>query len=149
MLNFAYAEALEAKGDKEGIAAAYEKFTDILRLDLEALEARVASANSSFESNDGAPTPTNGQMPGLNGEPGSQSTNSSFETQASNDKPPKSKELAEKRTEYGLVWIMYMRAARRMDNQAAARAVFGKCRKDRWVPWQVYEASGTIQTYQV
>ncbi|KZP19108.1 Suf-domain-containing protein [Athelia psychrophila] len=146
LLNFAYAEALEAKGDKEAIAAAYEKFTDILRADLEALESRIDSANSSLESADGtsAPAAPNGQSNGL-AEPGSQSTNSSFETQASNEKPPKSKELAEKRTEYGLVWIMYMRAARRMDNQAAARAVFGKCRKDRWVPWEVYEASALME----
>ncbi|KAF7984888.1 hypothetical protein HWV62_10883 [Athelia sp. TMB] len=145
LLNFAYAEALELKGDKEGVAATYEKLIDILRTNLEDLESRINSANSSFEASDGASLVPNGDQIATNGEPGSQSTNSSFDSQGSNEKPTKSKELAERRKEYGLAWNMYMRAARRMDNQAAARVVFGKCRKDRWVPWEVYESSALME----
>lgn len=60
------------------------------------------SANSSLESVDGASVPAapNRQSNGL-AELGTQCVNSYFETQASNEKPPKSKELARKRTEYG------------------------------------------------
>lgn len=151
LLNFAYAEVLEAKKDKDGVFATFDNFTDALRADLEALEARINSANSSFESNGPtktlpadvpAPSILNVAATGLT-EAGMQSNNSSFNTQSSDEKPPKSKELADKRTEYGLVWIMYMRAARRVESQQSARAVFGRCRKDRWIPWQVYEASGS------
>lgn len=149
LLNFAYAEVLEAKKDKDGVFAAFDEFTDVLRAELEAIEARVNSANSSFESNGStkplADVPSAGApsvaATGLI-EAGLQSNNSSFNTQSSEEKPPKSKELADKRTEYGLVWIMYMRAARRVESQQTARALFGRCRKDRWIPWQVYEASG-------
>jgi cleavage stimulation factor subunit 3 len=150
LLNFAYAEVLEAKKDKDGVFAVFDKFTDVLRADLEALEARINSANSSFESNGSTKTlPV--EAPAVSApsvvatgltEAGLQSNNSSFNTQSSDERPPKSKELADKRTEYGLVWIMYMRAARRVESQQTARALFGRCRKDRWIPWEVYEASG-------
>ena len=131
--------------------ATFENFTDALRADLEALEARINSANSSFESNGSTKTlpvdipASSVQTVAATGltEAGIHSNNSSFNTQSSDEKPPKSKELADKRTEYGLVWIMYMRAARRVESQQSARAIFGRCRKDRWIPWQVYEASGS------
>lgn len=149
LLNFAYAEALEAKKDKDGVFAVFDNFTDVLRADLETLEARINSANSSFESNGSTktlPAETSAVLASVAAtgltEAGMQSNNSSFNTQSSDERPPKSKELADKRTEYGLVWIMYMRAARRVESQQIARNVFGRCRKDRWIPWQVYEASG-------
>jgi cleavage stimulation factor subunit 3 len=70
------------------------------------------------------------------------SNNSSFATQASDEKPPRSKELAERRTEYGVVWIMYMRFGRRAEGLQSSRTIFGRARKDRWTPWEVYEAAG-------
>jgi cleavage stimulation factor subunit 3 len=144
----------EAKKDKDEVFATFDKFTDVLRADLEALEARINSANSSFESNGLTKTlPGGGPAAGAPSvvatgliEAGLQSKDSSFNTQSSDEKPPKSKELADKRTEYGLVWIMYMRAARRVESQQTARAIFGRCRKDRWIPWEVYEASGQSYT---
>ena len=71
-----------------------------------------------------------------------QSQNSSFNTQSDDEKPTKSKELLDKRTQHGVAWIMYMRFARRAENLRSARAVFGKARRDRWTPWEVYEAAG-------
>jgi cleavage stimulation factor subunit 3 len=152
VLNFAYAEELEMKKDKDGVFAIFDKFIEILRADLEALESRLNSANSSFESNGSNNVPANGStlsaLPvtatGLT-EAGTQSNNSSFNTQSSDDKPPKSKELSERRTEYGLAWIMYMRAARRVASQQAARTIFTKGRKDRWLPWEVYEAAALME----
>lgn len=150
VLNFAYAEEQEMKKDKEGVFATYDKFIEVLRADLEALESRIKSANSSFESTSSSSTvPANGSdisMPtitvtGLT-ESGIHSNNSSFNTQSSDEKPPKSKEFTERTTEYGLVWIMYMRAARRVASQQAARSIFSKGRKDRLLPWEVYEAAG-------
>lgn len=151
VLNFAYAEEQETKKDKEGVFATYDKFIEILRADLEALESRIKSANSSFESTTSNNTvPANGSNTGVPSvaatgltEAGIHSNNSSFNTQSSDEKPPKSKELTERTTEYGLVWIMYMRAARRVASQQAARSIFTRGRKDRWLPWEVYEAAGS------
>lgn len=155
VLNFAYAEELEMKKDQEGVFAVYDKFIELLRADLEALESRIKSANSSFESTASNNTiPQNGSNAGVlttvaTGitEAGIHSNNSSFNTQSSDEKPPKSKELSERTTEYGLVWIMYMRAARRVASQQAARSIFTRGRKDRWLPWEVYEAAGSCYSH--
>ena len=76
--------------------------------------------------------------------PGVQSQNSSFKfnTQSSDDKPPKNKELTDKRTDYGNVWIVYIRFARRAESLQSARTLFGEARRDRLTPWEVYEAEG-------
>jgi cleavage stimulation factor subunit 3 len=99
VLNFAYAEEQETKKDKEGVFATYDKFIEILRADLEALESRIKSANSSFESTTSNNTvPANGSNIGVPSvaatgltEAGIHSNNSSFNTQSSDEKPPKSK----------------------------------------------------------
>lgn len=62
--------------------------------------------------------------------------------QKSDDKPAKSKELADRRQEYGLVYIMYIRFALRAEGVDASRAAFAKARKDKWTTWEVFEAAG-------
>ncbi|KAK4688663.1 cleavage stimulation factor subunit 3, partial [Tremellales sp. Uapishka_1] len=44
-----------------------------------------------------------------------------------------------------LVWIMYMRFARRAEGIKAARLVFGKARKSPHTTWQCYEASAMME----
>ncbi|EGO01439.1 hypothetical protein SERLA73DRAFT_166004 [Serpula lacrymans var. lacrymans S7.3] len=154
LLNFAYAEIQEARQNIQEVYNIFDKFLEVLRTELEELETRANSANSSFSSNvSGTTVPINGPTPsslnaGSNGafaEGGTQSNNSSFTTQSSDDKPPKVKELIERRTEYGLVYIMYMRFARRAQDLKSSRAVFGKARRDRWTPWEVYEAAALME----
>jgi cleavage stimulation factor subunit 3 len=148
LLHFAYAEAQEGRKEYGEVTATFDKLLDTLRVELEELESRVNSTNSSFSSDAsgrtapvGAPSVFGTSMTGLT-EAGTVSTNSSFVTQVSDEKPPKSKELQERRTEYGLVWIMYIRYARRAHDLKTFRAVFAKARKDRWTSWEVYEAAG-------
>lgn len=148
LLHFAYAEAQEGRKEYGEVTATFDKLLDTQRVELEELESRVNSANSSFSSDVsgrtapvGAPTLSGTSMAGLM-EAGTVSNNSSFVTQVSDEKPPKSKDLQERRTEYGLVWIMYIRYARRAHDLKTFRAVFAKARKDRWTPWEVYEAAG-------
>ncbi|KAI0771691.1 hypothetical protein BD413DRAFT_475587 [Trametes elegans] len=153
VLNFAYAEALEVQGNFAEVHATYEKFLDVLRKDLETVEARVNSANSSNSSigsqaSQSSLKDSNAMdvTPGLSqsqSQPPSQ--NSSFATQAGDEKPPKSKELTDKRTDYGIVYIMYMRFGRRAEGLKSARNVFGKARRDRWTPWEVYEAAALME----
>jgi cleavage stimulation factor subunit 3 len=117
----------------------------VLRKDLEAVEARVNSTASNVNGNQ--PPSGIGADGGLQSDfatTGIQSQNSSFNTQNSNsdEKQSKSKELTDRRTEYGVAWIVYMRFARRAENLKSARAVFGKSRRDKWTPWEVFEAAG-------
>jgi len=44
--------------------------------------------------------------------------------------------------EDGLAYNVYIRVARRIKGAKASGVVFGRARKDRWTPWEVYEASG-------
>jgi hypothetical protein len=54
------------------------------------------------------------------------------------------KELEVMKSELGVVWIMYMRFARRAEGLKPARTVFGNARKDKWCSWGVYEAAGNL-----
>ena len=144
MLTFAYAEAQEIKKEFADVHATYDKFLTLLRSQLETFEQTITPVNTSSST-----VPTNGTGNGVvnnhapaTAEPGIQSTNSSFNTQASDEKPSKNAELQKLRTEYGVAWIMYMRFGRRSEGVKSLRGIFYKARRDRWIPWEVYEASG-------
>ncbi|KAI0333418.1 Suf-domain-containing protein [Cubamyces sp. BRFM 1775] len=151
VLNFAYAEALELQGNFAEVHATYERFLEVLRKDLEVVEERVNSSNSSNSSigsqNSQKTDPNAMDVSSSFLQPPSQtpSPNSSFATQVADEKPPKSKELVDKRTDYGIVYIMYMRFGRRAEGLKSARNIFGKARRDRWTPWEVYEAAALME----
>jgi len=128
------------KKEFEEVHALYEKFLGILRANLEQLEQ--AASNTSISSN-GLGQATNGNTSAhanVSGADGG-SRDSSFNTQ-SGEEPQKTTELQKHRTEYGLAWIMYMRFGMRAEGVKPSRAIFAKARKDRWTPWEVYEAAG-------
>ena len=108
--------------------ATFDKFLEVLRKDLVAVEARVNA----------------GTQPSANGATAADGVQSQNSSQSTESGSPKSKELNDRRTEYGVAWIVYMRFARRAENLKSARAVFGKARRDRWTPWEVFEAAGMI-----
>ncbi|CCM04957.1 uncharacterized protein FIBRA_07154 [Fibroporia radiculosa] len=148
VLNFAYAEAQEQNQSYAEVHVTYEKFLQVLLRDLEAVESRLQSANSSFSSTTSAAPPPNLSEPaptlGLP-LPGIQSQNSSFNTQVSDEKPSKNKELMERRTDYGIAWIVYMRFARRAEGLKSSRAVFGRARRERLISWEVFEAAALME----
>ena len=107
------------------------------------MEARIGSTPSS--ANNSLDSQTNGingdHTPDINT---SQITQTS--SQGAEEKPKqKSKELAERRTEYGLAIIMYMRFSNRAENLQSFRNAFKQARKDRWTPWEVYEAAALME----
>lgn len=126
--------------------------------ELEALEAKIAATtpNSSFTSSQGdtgivptgvADDPNAMKVDSVNG--GGLTKEASFVTQKTNtsltsDISPLAKEMRERRQEYGLVYIMYIRFALRAEGVDASRGVFSKARKDKWTPWEVFEAAGKI-----
>lgn len=46
--------------------------------------------------------------------------------------------------EMGSAWCMYMRFARRSQDQTAARKVFGQARKAKHLDWRVYDYAGAF-----
>ncbi|PPQ82048.1 hypothetical protein CVT26_003687 [Gymnopilus dilepis] len=54
-------------------------------------------------------------------------------------------EIAKRRTEYGLVWVMYMRFGLRAEGTQSLRSIFGKVRRDRWATWETYDASARME----
>lgn len=143
LLNFEYAETQEIASNFPEVHSTYEKLFDVLRRELEAFEARIGSAPSSV--NNSLDSQTNGingdHTPDINT---SQATQTS--SQGTEEKPnQKSKELAERRTEYGLAIIMYMRFCNRAENLQSFRNAFKQARKDRWTPWEVYEAAALME----
>ncbi|KAI0689097.1 hypothetical protein BC835DRAFT_1549432 [Cytidiella melzeri] len=149
VLNFAYAEAQEADKKFDEVHATFEKFLEVLRKDLEVVEGRVNTANAASangnQSQLNATATDGGTLPSGFVTAGIQSQNSSFNTQSSDEKQPKSKELTDRRTEFGVAWIVYMRFARRAENLKSARAIFGKARRDKWTPWEVFEAAALME----
>jgi len=143
LLNFEYAETQEIAGSSPEVHSTYEKLFEVLRRELESLEARVGSTPSS--TNNSLDSQTNG----INGDHildinTSQTTQTS--SQGPEEKPKqKPKELAERRTEYGLAIIMYMRFCNRAENLQSFRNAFKQVRKDRWTPWEVYEAAALME----
>ncbi|KZT23187.1 Suf-domain-containing protein [Neolentinus lepideus HHB14362 ss-1] len=151
LLNLAYAEELEIRGEKEKVHKVYEKFLETLSKELDELEKKI-TPQPSFNAN--MPMAGNGNGGGTNGvtaaavwqgSGGPASNNSSFNSQSSDETPTKTKELADRRTEYGLVYIMYIRFARRAENEKSARSIFARARKDRWTSWEVYEAHALME----
>ncbi|KAL9712323.1 mRNA 3'-end-processing protein rna14 [Leucoagaricus gongylophorus] len=156
LLNFAYAEAQEARKDLAEVHATYERFLDILRIELELQEKNV---NQSVTLNaNGSASPTNGSTTAEHGGSGDInmgeavpapviSPNSSQQSQGSStqDDDHRTKELAERRSEFGLAYVMYMRFGRRAEGVRSSRAIFGKARKDRWTPWEVFDAAALME----
>lgn len=124
---------MEADQNFAEVHATFEKFIEVLRKDLVAIEVRLDAITQPY----------------VNGATTADCAQSGNSSQGTGGGPPESKELNDRRKEYGVAWIVYMRFARRAENLKSARAVFGKARRDRWTPWEVFEAAGRIITSDV
>lgn len=155
LLNFAYAEAQEVRKDFTEVHAAYDRFLSALRNELETMEKSLpAVVNANINLNTNANTNGTTNANAANGDDANMGgttlvdppPNSSQQSQSANpqDEAPKSKELAERRSEYGLAYVMYMRFGRRAEGVKSSRTIFGKARKDSWTPWEVFEAAGVF-----
>lgn len=144
LLNLAYIEIQEMNKNKSAVVAAFDRFLSVLRANLEAIEYRVNSDEVSPEPDSNSSESANSLIASATRRT---TANTMFKNNSSVsgdlDALLQAKDLAEWRKEYGLVWNMYMRAARRSVSRQAFRDTFAKARKDRWVPWEVYEAAGS------
>ena len=133
VLTFAYAEALEVRKTFAEVHSQFDRLLGVLSAKLEEVEARVKTEESQNVNNPFTPADV--------GDVNSQSQNSS-DSQQSDEKPHKLTELEQRRGEYGLVYIIYMRFGRRAEGIKSSRAIFGRARKDKWTSWHVYDAAG-------
>ncbi|VDB95403.1 unnamed protein product [Peniophora sp. CBMAI 1063] len=136
VLNFAYAEALELEGAGSfpAVHELYTTFLATLRKDLEQREEALINASadlSGSQDTSGIPDASQASLQMPNG----------FNAHVADEKNPLRKDFNERRREYGVVWIMYMRFARRAEGTKAGRDAFAKARVDKLVPWQVWEAA--------
>lgn len=126
VLHFAYADALESEGAAkfEEVHEVYKKFLDLLRTDLETREESLTHTGDSNNSQDPSlphdASQASLQMPNGSG----------FNAHAADEKNSLRKDFVERKREYGVVWIMYMRFARRAEGTKAGRDVFAKARVD-------------------
>ncbi len=128
-MTFAYTEALEIKKDFAAVHLAYEEFLKVLRTNLDIMYQQNGKATTAHPPN---------QWDGPNFKP------LVFSNSSSDGHKQQEMELQKQRTEYGLVWIMYMHFAMRSEGVKKSREIFAQARKDEKVPWSVYEASGRL-----
>lgn len=131
-MNFAYAEALESNKSFTEVHGIFETFLGVLKKELNdlTLEGRASSGNEANYFN-----PMRQGIEVVNDE-------AELPLPDFNYGSTRNQDLSSRQTAYGVSWIAYMRFARRAESLEAARAVFGKARKDPWTPWEVYEAAG-------
>ncbi|KAG6856078.1 hypothetical protein H0H87_007608, partial [Tephrocybe sp. NHM501043] len=142
LLTFAYAEALETKKEFAEVHTQFDRLLSVLRVKLDELETRLAAEEAQKEAQN-VNNPDIQAVVEQGVQPQPQQSNGS--SGSDENKSRKSSELSERRTEYGLVWIMYMRFGRRAEGIKASRAIFSKARKDRWTPWEVWEAAALME----
>ncbi|TCD68366.1 mRNA 3'-end-processing protein rna14 [Steccherinum ochraceum] len=148
VLNFAYAELLEEAQDFKEVHNVYQKFIGVLASELNDVANATDSGSSSqiLAANTSQSSANTSQSTSQSVPPSSADTSLSSQSQYSEaGASPENRELKNRQTEYSLVWSMYMRFARRAESQRAARDVFAKARKDKWVSWEVYEAAALME----
>ncbi|KAF5366256.1 hypothetical protein D9758_005681 [Tetrapyrgos nigripes] len=141
VLNFAYIDLLENKKEYQEVHKVFEKFLDVLREQLEALQADAdkKAAGASVET-------TNGEAETDKNPFAMDDPNASFITNTSSSLDSvDTDELKERKKEYALVWVMYMRFGRRAEGVKSSRGIFAKARKGKFIPWEVFEAAALME----
>ncbi|CAE6435414.1 unnamed protein product [Rhizoctonia solani] len=133
LLHFAYTEICEVQKKYPEVHSTFEGLVDALHTQLDTLDNSIKEEVAAAKAN--AP-PVDFMAP-----PEEQSAPS----EADNILARRTPELNELKSELGVVWIMYMRFARRSEGLKPARTIFGKARKDKHIFWNVYEAAALME----
>lgn len=139
VLTFAYAEALEQQGSRNYplVHEAYRGLTASLRTALGCLESTLTVASTTHST---------GNEAGPSSSPHSTASRG-INVRTAGEMSLLRTDFAERRREYGVVWIMYMRFARRAEGMHACHGIFSSARLDRFTPWQVYDAAARGEYY--
>ncbi|KAJ3761895.1 Suf-domain-containing protein [Lentinula raphanica] len=130
LLNFAYAEALEIKKEYAQVHTTYSDFLQAQKDSLEKLQEQLNQDKDKTKGDD-IDDEIATDIDGLN-------SSDSLLSAVNND-------LEDRKKEYALTYIMYMRFARRSEGVKASRTLFGKARRDKYASWEVYEAGALME----
>ncbi|EJD00731.1 Suf-domain-containing protein [Fomitiporia mediterranea MF3/22] len=153
VLNFALAENMELAKNNAEVHATFTKLLQGVLQEIEALDAKI-TANSNSSSFMEAPPGTASTV-----EQGTEQTEAapplsaglnkehsmSVSSASSSEDASLATQLRERKQEYGLVYILYIRFAMRSEGLEASRMVFQKARKDKFTPWEVFEAAAHME----
>lgn len=154
LLTFALAEQEEIKGHKAEARAAYEallkthgaeidKLKDSITEEVEAAQGPEIESDDADGVNRAA---DDDDMEGAGVELSeTQKKKLEREQRGTAVREKRQKELDDLVTAAGVIWIMYMRFARRTEGLRAARGIFSAARKSAHVSWHVYESSGEFK----
>lgn len=153
ILNFAHAEAQELAKNYTEVHSTFTNLLQVVQKEVEELESRIAESSepSASQENgmkvdlpDGQLSADISQGAGLQKET-SIVTIGSSSSYTSSEETPLAKQFKERKQEYGLIYVMYIRFALRAEGLPASRAVFTKARKDKFSPWEVFEAAALME----
>ncbi|KAF8831961.1 hypothetical protein HHX47_DHR1001218 [Lentinula edodes] len=124
LLTFAYVEVLEVMKNHAQAHAIYEQFLQLQKASIVELHGRVdeEKAKQTFSTDPSSPTSTASTLTILNSD------------------------LEDRKKDYALVYITYMRFVRRTEGVEASRSLFRKARRDMYASWEIY-AAGAIMEY--
>ncbi|CAE6450936.1 unnamed protein product [Rhizoctonia solani] len=133
LLHFAYNEICEVQKKYPEVHSTFEDLINALHVQLDALDSSIKEEVTAAKAN--APPIDFMAAPDEQSAP----------SEADNILTRRIPELNELKSELGVVWIMYMRFARRSEGLKPARTIFGKARKDKHIFWNVYEAAALME----
>lgn len=150
VINFTLAEHYERSKNFPEVHAIFTKLLQGMQEELEAAEKSLGSGangntteNVPEDANENKENPNGIQKEASTMTAHSQTSTSTASTDMSDQLPMM--EFRERKQEYGVVYIMYIRFAMRSEGLDASRAVFSKARKDKWASWEVYEAAALME----
>lgn len=150
VLNFALAEMLELAKNYSEVHATYKRLLQGVCEEIEAVDAKINALNNNTESiaeasgaGEAGAEHSDGNGASLKREPTEIIAHTS--TPVTTETSALMLQLRERKQEYGLVYIMYIRFAMRAEGQESSRSVFQRARKDKYVPWEVFEAAALME----
>jgi cleavage stimulation factor subunit 3 len=131
LLHLAYAECLENDRKFKEVHDLFSGFLTTLARDLEDVEGKVVK---NEELNDFLSSMVRDLEIAKELNPNEESS-----------QPTKSccDDLYSQKQSYGVIYIAYLRFTLRAEGLNAFRSMFTVARKDKWIPWEVYEIAGT------
>ncbi|KAJ3999710.1 hypothetical protein F5050DRAFT_880660 [Lentinula boryana] len=131
LLNFAYSEALEIKKDYVQVHTTYTDFLQVQKGPLEQLQERIEQEKEKGKHQAD-------EIDEISTDPDLLNSSESLLSVLNSD-------FEDRKKEYALTYIMYMRFARRAEGVKASRTLFGKARRDKYASWEVYEAGALME----
>ncbi|KAE9411113.1 Suf-domain-containing protein [Gymnopus androsaceus JB14] len=132
LLTFAYTEVLELRKEYAQVHTTYSKFLDIQKATLTELQQSIDEEQERTKK--AAETAKSDE-----------SIASQLDLLSSSEEIFLSGDFDDRKKEYALTYIMYMRFARRAEGVKASRSLFGRARRDKYASWEVYEAGALME----